>query len=131
MLTSRLRLSAPTFGYVAIPLLFVACGHAPPPRADTPPRAREVEPPAPAEEARAEEPRPEDERIADAVRGELAVDPAVDPELISVEVADGVVELRGEVPHLLMADAAVERAEMVHGVRAVLDMTELPRTGRP
>ena len=123
---SRLRLFRP-FAHVAV--LVVACGHASPPRAGAPQRAPRAD--APAEEPPIEEARLEDERIADAVRGELAVDPAVDPSRLSVEVADGVVELRGEVPHLLMSDAAVERAEMVHGVRAVLDLTELPRTTRP
>jgi osmotically-inducible protein OsmY len=72
-----------------------------------------------------------DLRIANAVRAELAVDPAVDVARIELDVSGGVVELRGLVPHLPMADAAVARAEMVHGVCAVVNRLEVPREGRP
>lgn len=71
-----------------------------------------------------------DERVAESVRAELSVDPAVDAERITLDVDDGVVELGGVVPHLLMVDAAIARAEMVHGVRAVVDRMEVPREER-
>ncbi len=119
------RTCLPTLALSA--MLLPACGGAPPPRRDTPRTAR-----AASTEPAVAEPLAEDGdvRIARSVRAELAVDPAVDPDAVEVDVTDGVVELRGEVPHLLMADAAIARAEMVHGVRAVIDLMELPRAPR-
>lgn len=106
-----------------------ACGH------DAAVRASRTKNPqdAPSPDVRAEsaEEGDADARIAEAVRGELAADPAVDAEAITVDVDQGVVELSGVVPHLLMADAALSRAEMVHGVVAVIDRMELERSDRP
>ncbi len=73
---------------------------------------------------------PSDARIAAAVRRELAADPAVDPARVRVHVEGGVVELQGNVPFLSMADAAVSRAEMVHGVRSVVDLLSPERVNR-
>lgn len=102
-----------------------ACGHdiTSGPRAKTPRSngAQRVTAPAPEESP--------DVRVADAVRRELEVDAAVDAERISVAVNEGVVELSGVVPHLLMAAAAISRAETVHGVRTVIDRMELARDG--
>jgi hypothetical protein len=68
-----------------------ACGHA----AATAPRAKTASAARPAREAPPSPTRtvPEDTRIARAVEGELAVDPAVDASLIRVDVDDGVVEI--------------------------------------
>ena len=105
-----------------------ACGHdgASTSRAKTPERARAQV--AGGEAATA--PTVSDEQVAESVRAELSVDPAVDAERITLDVNEGVVELAGIVPHLLMVDAAIARAEMVHGVRAVIDRMEVPREGR-
>lgn len=102
-----------------------ACGHDAPRAPEAPP----TEPPRPTG-AETEPEEDADARLVEAVRGELLADPAVDAELVTITVDDGVVELGGQVPHLLMADAALERAAMVHGVRAVLDRMELPRSER-
>lgn len=112
----------------ALSVALSACGHAPPP-ATSPPRA-EVEEPAPPPAPAPDAASAADARLAAAVRRELEVDPAVDAEAIEVRARDGIVELAGEVPHLLMSDAALARAEMVHGVRAVIDRTAVPRTAR-
>jgi osmotically-inducible protein OsmY len=109
--------------------LAVACGGAPDVRTtEEPAEGRVVE-------ARRSPPRalpshPTDAAIADAVRRELAVDPAVDPERVRVRVDDGVVVLAGTVPHLLMADRAVERAKMVWGARAVVERLEVAPSER-
>ncbi len=105
----------------------VACGHAPPPV--TQPRAA-VEETSPPPSPPASEASDADARIAAAVRRELEVDPMVDLDAIEVRVRDGIVELEGEVPHLPMSEAAVRRAEMVHGARAVIDRTVVPRSAR-
>jgi osmotically-inducible protein OsmY len=107
-----------------------ACGHdaASTSRAKTPRQVARAQAP---DEETSSAPAVTDERIEESVRAELEADPAVDAERVRIDVDEGVVELGGVVPHLLMVDAAIERAEMVHGVRAVVDRMEVPRDGRP
>lgn len=107
-----------------------ACGHDPL-RASRTQAPRSEGAPERDERARRERQAEEDARLARAVRGELEVDPAVDADVIAIEANDGVVELSGVVPYLSMADAAVARAQMVHGVVTVIDRLEPAPTGRP
>lgn len=86
--------------------------------------------PTRASDTTAERERPSDAQIAEAVRWELAADPAVDVDRVSVSVDDGVVTLDGNAPHLLMVDRAVERAEMVWGVRGVVELMDVAHGNR-
>ncbi len=105
----------------ALPLF--ACGAARAPTAAEP--SATPTPSAPRSDRVETETVPPDTRIARAVERELEVDAGVDARAISVDVDDGVVELRGRVRSLAIADAAIERAEMVDGVKAVVDRIEV------
>lgn len=59
--------------------------------------------------------------IGEAVEQELALDDGVPQHRVYVEVDNGVVTLSGTVPHLLAQRRAVERSEMVRGVRSVVN----------
>ena len=66
-----------------------------------------------------------DEGIADAVRRELREDAATTDLQLEVEVAEGVVHLRGRVPLLEDAENAEAVAATVPGVLEVVDETEV------
>jgi len=69
----------------------------------------------------AEDNRPGDEALADAIRRELREDAATTALIIDVEVENGVARLRGRVPDLEDAENAEEVAGRVPGVRAVIE----------
>lgn len=118
---------------VLLAVSLAACGHdaATPSRTKAPAASAGAETDAQAPDERAPAASEvTDERVAESVRAELEVDPAVDARRITIDVDQGAVELAGRVPHLLMVDAAIARAEMVHGVRAAVDRMEVPREGR-
>lgn len=62
-----------------------------------------------------------DPSIRDAVEDEFLLDPAVSFNEVNVKVSDGIVTLSGTVNNLLTKDRAVVVAELVKGVRAVVD----------
>lgn len=74
----------------------------------------------------AEDDRPGDEALADAIRRELREDALTTDLSIDVEVREGVAHLRGTVPDLTDAENAEEVANRVPGIREVIDELESP-----
>lgn len=66
-----------------------------------------------------------DQEITNAVDASLWADDAVSANLIDVTTTDGVVELAGEVRHILAKDRAQEIASATVGVRAVVNRIEV------
>jgi osmotically-inducible protein OsmY len=66
-----------------------------------------------------------DSQIQQDVTSELKWEPSVDSTEISVTANDGVVTLRGSVPHYYEKYSAEEAAERVGGVRAIADEIEV------
>jgi osmotically-inducible protein OsmY len=73
----------------------------------------------------AEDARPGDEALAEAIQRELREDALTTDLSIDVEVREGVACLRGRVPDLTDAENAEEVANRVPGVRAVIDDLEM------
>lgn len=81
-----------------------------------------------------QEPKPEklnDPALARKVETEIFRDPEVPKGQINVQVTDGVVELRGEVPRPELIDDLVERARRIPEVRGVDNLLHLPGTPAP
>jgi hypothetical protein len=81
-----------------------------------------------------QEPKPDklnDPALARKVETEIFRDPEVPKGQINVQVSDGVVELRGEVPRPEMIDELVERTRKVPEVRGVENLLHLPGTPAP
>ena len=80
-----------------------------------------------------EEPKEDlnDQTIESKVQTELFRDPDVPKGQINVNVQDGVVQLRGEVPRPELIDDLVEKARQVQGVRDVESLLHLPGTPAP
>lgn len=66
-----------------------------------------------------------DQSVLSAVRWELSHDPFVDPELLEVRIEDGIVELSGTVDTVLAAHRAVAAAQVIRGVRAVVNRIQV------
>ena len=74
-----------------------------------------------------------DAKLQQDVTNELKWDPSITSTQVSVTAKDGIVTLRGQVPHYLEKFKAEEAAQRVAGVRAVadeLDVDLLPSSGR-
>lgn len=74
--------------------------------------------------------QPKDKDIALAVKTELLNDEAVPSHLIDVAVNKGIVTLSGSVDNMLAKDRAARRAEMIKGVRAVVNNLEVKPVSR-
>lgn len=70
-----------------------------------------------------------DTQIQQDVVNELKWDPSITSSQISVTANDGVVTLRGHVPHYFEKSSAEEAAQRVGGVRAVADEIEVKMMG--
>jgi osmotically-inducible protein OsmY len=70
-----------------------------------------------------------DEQIQKDVTNELKWNPGVDANQITVTAKDGVVTLRGSVPHYFEKNSAEESAQRIGGVRAVADELEVNLLG--
>jgi osmotically-inducible protein OsmY len=70
-----------------------------------------------------------DEQIQQDVTSELKWNPRVTANQITVTTKDGVVTLRGSVPHYFEKNSAEETAQRVGGVRAVADELEVNLLG--
>ncbi|MBY0414124.1 MAG: BON domain-containing protein [Bdellovibrionales bacterium] len=70
-----------------------------------------------------------DSKIQDDVVKELKWDPSITSEQITVTVKDGIVNLRGNVPHYYEKSTAENAAQRVGGVRAVTDEIEVNLMG--
>lgn len=73
----------------------------------------------------------EDQDITLAVQNALMLDPRVASHLIDVQATDGIVTLSGSVDHLLARDQAVDIAEHIKGVRAVVNQLTVMPVSRP
>lgn len=62
-----------------------------------------------------------DQAISDKIADELLMDPAVSSMKVDVNVADGIVKLKGEVNNILAKERALRIAETVKGVRSVVN----------
>lgn len=79
-----------------------------------------------------EEPKDyDDATLADKVRSEVFRDPDIPKGNINVNVQDGVVQLRGEVPRSDLIDDLVKQTRKVQGVRDVENLLHLPGTQAP
>lgn len=70
-----------------------------------------------------------DHQIEQDVVAELEWNPSITAEQIAVSAKDGVVTLRGSVPHYMEKHSAEEAAQRVGGVRAVADELEVDLLG--
>ena len=73
----------------------------------------------------------DDARLARKVESELARLDGGPKEKISVNSAEGVVQLRGEADSQELIEALAERARSVEGVREVENLVHLPGTAAP
>lgn len=71
--------------------------------------------------------RTQDQRIQQEVEARLAAEPAIGPGRIRVAVEGGTVQLHGTVQGLGALKCALTNAELVSGVRLVVDMMVLER----
>ncbi len=79
-----------------------------------------------------EEPKDfDDSTLAAKVRSEVFRDPDVPKGQINVNVQDGVVQLRGEVPRAELIDDLVKQTRKVQGVREVENLLHVPGTEAP
>jgi hypothetical protein len=79
-----------------------------------------------------EEPKDfDDATLADKIRSEVFRDPDVPKGQINVNVQDGVVQLRGELPRSELIDDLVDQTRKVQGVRDVENLLHLPGTPAP
>jgi hypothetical protein len=72
-----------------------------------------------------------DATLADKIRSEVFRDPDVPKGNINVNVQNGVVQLRGEVPRSELIDDLVEQTRKVQGVREVENLLHVPGTQAP
>jgi len=80
---------------------------------------------------RREEPKDyDDATLADKIRSQVFRDPAVPKGTLNVNVQNGVVQLRGEVPPDLI-DELVAETRKVRGVREVENLLHVPGTKAP
>jgi osmotically-inducible protein OsmY len=79
-----------------------------------------------------EEPKDyDDATLADKIRSEVFRDPEVPKGIINVNVQEGVVQLRGEVPRPELIEDLVEQTRKVQGVRDVENLLHVPGTKAP
>ena len=79
-----------------------------------------------------EEPKDfDDATLADKVRSEALRRTEISAEGVSVNVQDGVVQLRGELERPELIDELVDRVRSVQGVRDVENLLHLPGTDAP
>jgi osmotically-inducible protein OsmY len=77
------------------------------------------------------EQRLNDPALAAKVESEVFRDQQIPKDKLSVNVENGVVHLRGEVPDQDTMDALVERSRKVDGVKEVENLTHLPSEAAP
>jgi len=73
----------------------------------------------------------DDATLADKIRSEVFRDPDVPKGKVNVNVQNGVVQLRGEVPRTELIEDLVEQTRRVQGVRDVENLLHLPGTDAP
>jgi hypothetical protein len=79
-----------------------------------------------------EEPKDyDDATLADKIRSEVFRDPDLPKGKVNVNVQDGVVQLRGEVPRAELIEDLVAQTRKVQGVRDVENLLHVPGTQAP
>jgi osmotically-inducible protein OsmY len=79
-----------------------------------------------------EEPKDyDDATLADKVRSQVFRGPEIPKGQVNVNVQDGVVQLRGEVPRPELIEELVKQTRKVQGVREVENLLHLPGTEAP
>jgi osmotically-inducible protein OsmY len=79
-----------------------------------------------------EEPKEfDDATLGDKIRSEIFRDSDAPKGKININVQDGVVQLRGEVPRAELIDDLVEQTRKVQGVRGVESLLHVPGTEAP
>lgn len=79
-----------------------------------------------------EEPKDfDDATLADKIRSEVFRDPDLPKGHVNVNVQEGVVQLRGELPRPELIEELVERTRKVHGVREVENLLHVIGTPAP
>jgi osmotically-inducible protein OsmY len=79
-----------------------------------------------------EEPKDyDDATLADKIRSEVFRDPDLPKGKVNVNVQDGVVQLRGEVPRSELIEDLVAQTRKVQGVRDVENLLHVPGTQAP
>ena len=79
-----------------------------------------------------EEPKEfDDATLTDKIRSEVFRDPGVPKGKLNVNVQDGVVQLRGEVPRAELIEELVAETRKVQGVRDVESLLHVPGTAAP
>jgi BON domain len=73
----------------------------------------------------------DDATLADKIRSQVFRNPDVPKGKLNVNVQNGVVQLRGEVPRRELIDDLVEQTRKVQGVRDVENLLHLPGTEAP
>ena len=73
----------------------------------------------------------DDNTLRDKVETEIFRDADVPKGQINVNAQDGVIQLRGEVPHPELIRELAEKARKVQGVRDVENLLHLPKTPAP
>jgi osmotically-inducible protein OsmY len=73
----------------------------------------------------------DDATLADKIRSQVFRDPAVPKGNVNVNVQNGVVQLRGELPRPDLIEALVAETRKVQGVRDVENLLHLPGTSAP
>ena len=73
----------------------------------------------------------DDNTLRDKVETEIFRDPDVPKGQINVNAQNGVIQLRGEVPHPEMIRDLVEKTRSVQGVQDVENLLHLPKTPAP
>jgi len=68
----------------------------------------------------------DDTTLADKIRSEVFRDPDVPKGKLNINVQNGVVQLRGEVPRAELIEDLVDRTRKVQGVRDVENLLHLP-----
>jgi osmotically-inducible protein OsmY len=79
-----------------------------------------------------EEPKDyDDATLADKIRSEVFRDPDVPKGKVNVNVQNGVVQLRGEIPRRELIEDLVAQTRKVQGVRDVENLLHVPGTQAP
>lgn len=76
-------------------------------------------------------PNPDDKTLKDRIQSEIFADPETSRMNINVNVADGVVELRGEQPTQQAIDDLIARVKTVPNVKRIHNYLHLPNTPAP
>lgn len=76
-------------------------------------------------------PNPDDKTLKERIQSEIFKNPETSRQNMNVNVADGVVELRGELPTPQAIDDLIARVKAIPNVKEIHDYLHLPNTPAP